>query len=155
MVGVRELLKLIKYEIEKIIEQNHKILQAIKPRRSLDVTIFLTKTISATNMDKLTMNITDDPKNGHIVPKNAKGGTPLTPPQKGTASYSSSDEAVFTVDEDPSDETKFKITPVGVGKGNLTASIDADPGDGVVTVSNSLEVEITPDEATTLDIVLD
>lgn len=76
-----------------------------------------------------------------------KKGQPA-PVQLDTIEYSSSNEAVFTVTEDPANENGFTVTAVGAGTGQLNYSADADLGDGVVTISGFTDITVTPAQAT-------
>lgn len=76
-----------------------------------------------------------------------KKGQP-TPVEDGTVDYSSSNEAVFTVTEDPNDETKFTVVGVGAGTAQLNYSADADRGEGVVTITGFTDITVTPAQAT-------
>lgn len=82
---------------------------------------------------------------GVLQPVNRKGKPAKVQP--GSIDYSSSDTSVFTVTEDPNDETKLVITAVGEGTGQLDYSADADLGDGVVTISGFTAVEVLPASA--------
>ncbi len=68
--------------------------------------------------------------------------------QLGTIEYSSSNESVFTVTEDPDNENGFTVTAVGAGSGQLNYSADADLGEGVVTISGFTDIVVTPAQAT-------
>lgn len=82
---------------------------------------------------------------GVLQPVDRKGRPAKVQP--GSVDYSSSDENVFTVTEDPNDETKLIITAVSEGTGQLDYSADADLGDGVVTISGFTAVEVLPASA--------
>lgn len=75
------------------------------------------------------------------------------PVQAGTVSYASSDPSIFTVDVDPSDETKFTVTGVAPGTAQLDISADADLGDGVRTINAFAAIEVLPAEAAGFNIV--
>lgn len=83
---------------------------------------------------------------GQVQPVNKKGQPSQV--EQGSVEYSSSNEAVFTVTEDADDETKFVVTAVGAGTGQLNYSADADLGEGVVTITGFTDIEITPAQAT-------
>lgn len=83
---------------------------------------------------------------GQVSTVNKKGKP--APIETGTIEYSSSNESVFTVTEDPEDETKFKVTAVGAGTAQLNYSADADLGEGVVTITGFTDFEVTPAQAT-------
>lgn len=83
---------------------------------------------------------------GQVQTVNKKGRP--APIQTGSIEYSSSNEAVATVTEDPNDETKFAIKAVGAGTTQINYSADADLGEGVVPISGFTDVEVTPAQAT-------
>jgi hypothetical protein len=89
---------------------------------------------------------------GVLQPVDRKGRPAKVQP--GSIDYSSSDENVFTVTEDPNDETKLIITAVGEGTGQLDYSADADLGDGVVTISGFTAVEVLPASAVGFGLVV-
>lgn len=91
-------------------------------------------------------------KKGHIVPVN--DAQEMKDVQDGSQNYESSNPEVATVAVDPEKEDGLIITWVGEGKTKITASADADLGDGVKTITGELELELV-DEATSLNIVLD
>lgn len=78
-------------------------------------------------------------------PVDSKGNQ--TTVEKGSVSFSSSDESVFVVEEDPEDEMKFKIVGKGPGVAQLTATADADLGEGVKEITGFSAVEVLPGEA--------
>lgn len=83
---------------------------------------------------------------GQVQTVNKKGRP--APVEAGSIEYSSSNEAVATVTEDPNDETKFAIKAVGAGTTQINYSADADLGEGVVPISGFTDVEVTPAQAT-------
>lgn len=87
---------------------------------------------------------------GQLTPVNKKGKP--APVETGTVEYSSSNEAVFTVEEDASDETKFKVVAVGAGTAQLNYSADADLGQGVVPISGFTDIEVTAAQAVTFNV---
>lgn len=64
--------------------------------------------------------------------------------QPGSVVFESSDEDVFTVEQDASDPLKIKLIAVGEGTAQLDYSADADLGDGVTTIEGFTAVEILP-----------
>lgn len=89
---------------------------------------------------------------GQVTPTNKKGNP--APVEAGSVSYSSSDESIAVVEEDPNDETKFKIVAKGVGVAQVDVSADADLGEGVITVTGFVAVEVLPAGATGFGITL-
>lgn len=84
--------------------------------------------------------------NGQISLVDRKGNP--AQPEAGSVSFSSSDESVFIVEEDPSNESKFKIIAQGVGVAQLNFSADADlDEDEVRTIEGFAAVEVLPEEA--------
>lgn len=83
---------------------------------------------------------------GQVQTVNKKGKP--APVEAGTIAYSSSNEAVVTVTENPDDETKFTVTAVGAGTAQVNYSADADLGEGVVPISGFTDFEVTPAQAT-------
>lgn len=69
------------------------------------------------------------------------------PVEAGSVSFTSSDESVFTVEEDPTNELKVKITAVGEGVAQLDYTADADLGEGVVSISGFAAIEVLPASA--------
>lgn len=67
--------------------------------------------------------------------------------EPGTVQFSSSDEQVFVVEQDPTHETKLKVTAKGVGVAQLNYQADADLGEGVKTISGFTAIEVQPAEA--------
>lgn len=82
---------------------------------------------------------------GQVNPVDRQGNP--APVQAGTVEFSSSDENVFVVEEDPDDETKFKVIAKGVGVAQLSVKADADLGDGVTTIETFAAVEVFPEAA--------
>lgn len=89
---------------------------------------------------------------GQVTPKNKKGGDATV--EAGSVTYFSSTEEVATVEEDPNDETKFKIVAHAAGVAQVDISADADLGDGVRTVTGFVAVEVLPAEATGFGVTL-
>lgn len=82
---------------------------------------------------------------GQIEPKDRKGNTAKV--EAGSVTYSSSNDAVATVEKDESDETKFTVKAKGTGVAQIDISADADLGEGVKTITGFLGVEVTSAEA--------
>lgn len=76
-----------------------------------------------------------------------KKGQPA-PVELGTIEYSSSNEAVFTVAEDATNENGFTVTAVGAGTAQLNYSADADLGEGLVSITGFTDITVTPAQAT-------
>lgn len=93
----------------------------------------------------LTMTTTQE-VTGQLKPVDKKGNP--APVDAGSVTVTSSDEDVFVVEQDPSDETKFKLKAVGAGVAQLDFSADADLDDeGVKTITGFAAVEILPAQA--------
>lgn len=78
--------------------------------------------------------------------------------EAGTAVFTSSDEAVFTVTQDPENELKVTLTAVGEGVAQLNYEADADLdfGDGETKlISGFAAVEVQREEAVGFGIAFD
>lgn len=82
---------------------------------------------------------------GTLQPVDAKGKPASV--EAGTVKFSSSDEAVFTVEQDPSNELSVKVVAVGPGTAQLNYSADADLGEGVKTIEGFTAIEVLPASA--------
>jgi len=66
----------------------------------------------------------------------------------GAVSWDTSDASIITVDPDNKDSTQCKLTPGGAtGQAQVTASADADLGDGVRELVTSFDVTVIAGEA--------
>jgi hypothetical protein len=66
----------------------------------------------------------------------------------GEVSWESSDESIAMVQPDAADSTKCRVTPVGsVGQVQITATCDADLGDGVQELITTCDIEVVGGEA--------
>lgn len=83
---------------------------------------------------------------GQVTPTDKDGDPAAVEP--GTVSFTSSDESIATVEEDPNDETKFKIIGKKAGVAQVDFSADADRGEGVKTITGFVAVEVLPADAT-------
>lgn len=83
---------------------------------------------------------------GTVQPTDAKGHPANV--QSGSSTFVSSDEAVLTVTEDPTNELKVLVKGVAAGAAQVRWSGDADLGDGVVTISAAEDFVITSAMAT-------
>lgn len=83
--------------------------------------------------------------NGILQPVDRKGNA--APIEPGTVKFSSSDESVFTVEQDETHETKVKVVAVAPGVAVLNFEADADLGEGVKTISGSTGVEVVASDA--------
>lgn len=70
-------------------------------------------------------------------------GNPATV-EAGSVSFSSSDEAICTVVQDPENELVAEVFSQGVGVAQLDYSADADLGEGVESISGFSSVEVLP-----------
>ncbi len=75
--------------------------------------------------------------------------------QEGSVTVSSSNEEVVTVEKDPDDEKKIKVTAQRAGAAIVTVSADADLGEGVTTISAEVAINVTPSEAVGFGIQFD
>lgn len=91
------------------------------------------------------------PVSGHIAPSTDSGQIE----DVDSIDYVSSNENVVTVTKDTTDPKKFTLDFVGDGTSTITATADADLGEGVVTLTDSLEVTAIEDQATKLNMALD
>lgn len=116
-----------------------------RPRKKgrLLLTLFLTIKIKGQFM-ALTLTTVQQVK-GQVNPVDRQGNPAKV--EAGTVNYSSSDESVAVVEEDPDDETKFTVIAKGVGVAQITAEADADLGEGVKTISTFAAVEVLPEGA--------
>jgi hypothetical protein len=67
--------------------------------------------------------------------------------EAGTVEYWTDDEAVATVEEDPTNELAGAIITTGVGVTQLNYTADADLGEGVVAISGFDAIEVKPEAA--------
>ncbi len=107
------------------------------------VTFFINNLNVKGNME-LTLTTIDE-TTGLLTPVDAKGKPSSV--EAGSVLISSTDESVFTVEKDATNELAFKVTAVGVGTAQLNYSGDADLGDGVKTITGSTTVTVTQSEA--------
>lgn len=97
----------------------------------------------------MTIKLSDIQKvSGSVSAVDAKGFAAQL--EAGSFVYSSSDEAVATVAQDPSDESKFTIVAGVPGTAQIQFSADADLGEGVTTLSGTVDVEVTVSQAVSL-----
>jgi hypothetical protein len=80
-----------------------------------------------------------------ISPADRRGNP--APVENGSVFFSSSDESIFTVHQNPDDGTKAVIKATGVGVAQLNVTADADLGEGVETIEGFTGVEILPAQA--------
>lgn len=66
--------------------------------------------------------------------------------------FTSSDESVATVAADPSDASKATLKAVNAGTAQINVSADADLGDGVNTLTGTLDVTVVAGQAIALAI---
>jgi hypothetical protein len=73
-------------------------------------------------------------------------GNPAT--VDGPVSWASSDDNILKVETDPGDSAICFVTPVGeVGQAQVTATADADLGDGVRTLITTCDIDVVAGEA--------
>lgn len=82
---------------------------------------------------------------GTLQPVDSKGKPASV--EAGTVHFSSSDQSVFTVEQDPTNELSVKIVAVGPGTAQLDYSADADLGEGVKTIEGFTAIEVLPASA--------
>lgn len=122
-----------------------------KSRLKPDIEIYLLHedfTIKTLNTMEITLK-TFQGQNFQIKPLDRKGKP--APVESGTVEYSTSNEGVATVEEDPTDETKFTIKTSGVGNAQINFSADANLGDEVETISGFINVTVTAEKAVTIE----
>lgn len=122
-----------------------------RPKPQLLITFFLNNLKIEGIMKKVTLTTSQTVK-GRLTPKMKDG---VTPAEIQSADYTSSDESVAKVVEDPDSEYGFSIVPVGVGTAQGTVTADADLGEGVKSLTTIFEIEILPEQAATLDVEFD
>jgi len=66
---------------------------------------------------------------------------------EGSVQYTSSDESVFRVEEDPDNELRAKIVAVAPGVAQLNYTADADLEDGITSIDGFTAVEVLPGDA--------
>ena len=76
-----------------------------------------------------------------LAPTSAAGN----PEPVENVNYASSDNSIVTVDE------RGKVTAVAVGTATITITADAQIGDGVVDISDTIDIEVTPELAVHLN----
>jgi hypothetical protein len=68
----------------------------------------------------------------------------------GAVAWQSSDQAILAVTPDPGDSTMCRATPIGgIGQAQVTATVDADLGDGVRNLITLCDIEVVGGEAVT------
>lgn len=85
---------------------------------------------------------------GTLQPLDRKGNPANV--EAGSVRFTSSDESIFTVESDPTNELKVKLVAVapGVAQLNYSADADLDLGEGEVrTIEGFAAVEVLPEEA--------
>lgn len=82
---------------------------------------------------------------GTLQPVDAKGKPASV--EVGTVRFSSSDQSVFTVEQDPTNELSVKVVAVGPGTAQLDYSADADLGEGIKTIEGFTAIEVLPASA--------
>lgn len=82
---------------------------------------------------------------GTLQPVDAKGKPASV--EVGTVHFSSTDQSVFTVEQDPTNELSVKVVAVGPGTAQLDYSADADLGEGVKTIEGFTAIEVLPSSA--------
>lgn len=92
--------------------------------------------------------------NVEIKPVDADGNE--QPYQANSESYSSSNEAVFTVSKDTTNPKLAVITRVGAGLGQLTITVDPNPADEITEIlSKSVDIEVPAPEDTNIIVKID
>lgn len=74
--------------------------------------------------------------------------------EAGSFAYASSDENVAVVQQDADDESKFVIVAGVPGSAQIQFSADADLGEGVLTLSGTVDVEVVAGQAVSLSAAL-
>lgn len=91
------------------------------------------KMISITSTQEQDLQIMTTDRLGHPAPV-----------EEGSVVFTSSNEEVFTVIQDPDDQTKALVKAIGPGVAQLDVKADADLGEGVVEITGFTGVEILP-----------
>ncbi len=82
---------------------------------------------------------------GQLTPQNRLGAP--APVEEGSVLIQSSNTSVCSVEIDPEDQTRFKLKATGPGVAQIDFAADADLGEGVVSISGFVGVEIVPAQA--------
>lgn len=131
----------------QIINQNEKILRALKPKPTFLITISFNQVqIQSSNMTKATVKMGHAPFDLTAIPINSDNE--VSQIESGTESYESSNPDVLTIEEDPENETRAVVTLVGPGESDITVKADADLGDGVVPIEKVIHFVVEPALAT-------
>lgn len=105
------------------------------------------QTIKAKNMS-LTIEVGQHAL-GTLNPKKANGDSATV--ESGKTVFTTSDENVATVTQDPNNELSVKVDIVGEGNCVITGSVDADTGEGVRTLTATAEITAVAATARSLD----
>lgn len=96
----------------------------------------------------MTFVLTDEQKVGVKLVATTAAGNPA---EVQDPKFSSSDESIITVVADPNDPTSAVVTAVGpLGSAQVSATADADLGEGVTEITAVDTVEVKAAQATTL-----
>lgn len=121
-----------------------------KQKEKLLFTYFGNEFIKIQSTQMATIFKSDQNATFQVAPVDRKGRPAKV--QEGSVEYSIDDSSVATVEEDPTDETKFKVVSSAEAiteakLANVTVSADADTGDGIKTVTGVLAIVVEPDGA--------
>lgn len=111
---------------------------------SLNLKLFINQTIIEGKIAMVSLKSTQYVE-GQLVPVDRLGNPANVEP--GSVSFSSTDENVFTVEQDTENELLMKVVARGVGVAQFDYSADADLGEGVTTITGFTGVEVLPAEA--------
>jgi hypothetical protein len=115
-----------------------------RKKGQLMLTLFFESNTVKGNFMAATLQLSQEVE-GQVQPVDKKGKPAKV--QEGSVEYSTSDENVAIVVEDPNDETKFVIKARGIGVAQISFKADANLGEGVKPIETFLAVEVFPDEA--------
>lgn len=128
------------------------------PTTSLTFVLYFDSlTLKFKNMAKIQIAKGKFPVYGKIDPSTDNGAKEQV--ESGSVNYTSDNEGVIKIGPDPNhegDKTRFQLDWGGsLGTANVGASADADLGEGVKTLTDSMEIEVIEDEATKLNMSLE
>lgn len=136
---------LLLFERKKNVRQSRKLVFILR----IDSLIIKSSTM------KFTLPKSKFPVKGHIAPSADNGAAEKVQ----SVNYSTDNDGIVKIGPDPDapdDQTRFQLDWGGsLGTTNVGASADADLGEGVNTLTDTLEIEVIEDEATRLNMTLD
>jgi hypothetical protein len=114
-----------------------------KKKKNSLVFIFNLQSTIQIKSSSMTLTLTDTQMVSGTIgqPVDAKGYSAAV--QTGSVVFTSSDETVATVAQDPTNEYGFTVTAQKPGVAQITATADADLGEGVSNITGFFGVEVT------------